>query len=78
MRVEQNKRLSINQIKKIEPRIIGILNEAAHTPRAGWPDYSRFKQQLIPLVGYYCKNEAIRTSNAYETTIEALYRALRI
>lgn len=78
MKSKLNKRLSIRQIKKIEPRISYILSEAAHTQKAGWADYSRYKQRLIPLVGCYCDKEAIQTNGAYETTVTALCRALKI
>ncbi len=78
MEAKQSKRLSIKQIKKIEPRIKGILSEAAHTSRASWSDYSRYKQRLIPLVGKCCDKEAIQTSSAYETTVTALCKALRM
>jgi hypothetical protein len=74
----QSKHLSIDQIKMIEPRVNAILAEAAHTKRARWSDYSRFKLQLIPLVGFYSENKMLRTSYAYDTTIFALCRALKI
>ncbi|MVB11342.1 hypothetical protein CAFE_20550 [Caprobacter fermentans] len=78
MNIIQNKHLSIGQIKKIEPRINRVLNDAAHIQEADWPDYSRFKQRLIPLVGYYCKNESLQTSEAYDIVISALCKALKI
>lgn len=78
MRAIQVKHLTINEIRKIEPRVNGILNEAARTKRASWPDYSRFKLQLIPLVGCESENESIQTPEAYNTVIIALCSALKL
>lgn len=72
------KSLTIKEIVAIEPQIGGVLRQASKVKKADWPDYSSFKQQLMPLVGFYSPNKRLRTSSAYEITIQQLVTALNL
>jgi hypothetical protein len=74
----KSKRMSIKKIVSIEPQIKKVLDDAAKMNNADWPDYSRFKQKILPLVGNLAEKEAIRNSGAYVTVINALCDALKI
>lgn len=77
-RPKEDEILTLNQIISLEPQIGRILQKARRVKNAYWPDYSRYKLRLLPLVGYEAKEKKLQNESAYSTVIMALCDALRI
>ncbi|OQA06041.1 MAG: hypothetical protein BWY65_02297 [Firmicutes bacterium ADurb.Bin373] len=74
--------MTFKRIAKIEPRLQALYDEARQVKARGrnfcanqvW--YSRFKPQLILLVGWNAENPQLRTPAAYDVAYRTIYRTL--
>lgn len=70
---------TITEIAAIEPRIVGILNDAKRLRkgRRTWRAYEALKGRASHLVGWFARNPRLRTSDVYDLVIGAIVRGGR-
>jgi len=76
----KSNQLTIDEIIHIEPRIGEILRSIKVNPRSPkrYAEYTNFKRQLMELVGWSAKNQALCSSQAYDVVIDDLLHRLNL
>lgn len=69
---------SWREIIAIEPRIAGIVTQAAAQRGSRIRRYESAKRRLLPLVGWHAARPALQTSEAYELAMIELARRVGI